>query len=156
MQKKPNFDKMQPRPGQNLNVINDVLKAVDYFDIPVRPAENTLQRISAQELLPPSVATPVPLEVQINPHEPDYVLDQRIEFLDKMRQANDPDAPRGSRTGIPSRKSLTMSEMKLTTILSWMSACGSGWRATLPPSCWPLLIFPCLMLLATKSGPLRA
>ena len=80
-QKKPDLDKIADRPGHKVAVVNQVHKKTDmeFFDIPTRPDEATLRRISAAELLPPPTSAPVPLDFEFNPHEENYVADQRME-----------------------------------------------------------------------------
>ena len=84
----PDMDK--PRKGQTIVVGNDDL---DFEDEAQRPDDNTLQRISFADLVPPPSSDPVPLDFSMPSNIPDFVKEQRIEFLIVQRKANCPNEP---------------------------------------------------------------
>ena len=63
-QKAPDFEKMKPRVGQELEVLNEALDIGDEIFIPDRPAEHTLPKLNSRDLLPPSSTAPIPLEYE--------------------------------------------------------------------------------------------
>ena len=79
--KAPDFDKMKPRIGQELEVLNEALDIGDEIFIPERPAEHTLPKLSSRDLLPPSSTAPIPLEYEHEEGDHEYVQERRIEFL---------------------------------------------------------------------------
>ena len=60
-----------------------------FDDLPERPDESTLRRISLKELLPPATSAPVPLDMELDGKELSFVANQRIEFLVIMRKEGD-------------------------------------------------------------------
>ena len=88
---KPDFEKQKDREGQHVEIVEEWVDFTDetFEDLPERPAENTLRRISLKELLPPATSTPVPLDIEIDVEELSFVANQRIEFLVLMRKDGD-------------------------------------------------------------------
>ena len=60
--------------------------------IPTRPAESTLPRMTAKDLLPPPSSKLQPLDYYANP-DLDFVQEQNIEFVVMQRTEGDPKAP---------------------------------------------------------------
>ena len=54
-----------------------------------RPEESTLQRIDFKDLLPPASSTEVPSDFQFDPTLPEYVREQKIEFLLVQKATDD-------------------------------------------------------------------
>ena len=88
---KPDFEKQKDREGQHVEVVEEWVDLTEetFDDLPERPAENTLRRISLKELLPPATSIPVPLDMEIDGEELTFVANQRIEFLVLMRKDGD-------------------------------------------------------------------
>ena len=95
-QKPPDLAKIAPRVGQDLEVIDSV---IDYeqedFSVPDRPEESNLRRLTHTELLPPPSSRPVPLDLDFDPSAPEFVSQQKIEFLILMKSDSDPSIPWG-------------------------------------------------------------
>ena len=89
--KKPDFEKQKEREGQHVEIVEQWMDFTDetFDELPERPDESTLRRISLQELLPPATSTPVPLDMELDGEELTFVANQRIEFLVLMRKAGD-------------------------------------------------------------------
>ena len=85
---KPDFEKQKDREGQHVEVVEEWVDLTEetFDDLPERPAENTLRRISLKELLPPATSVPVPLDMELDGEELTFVANQRIEFLVLMRK----------------------------------------------------------------------
>ena len=96
-QKPPDLDTLQARTGQDLCILDDEIdfSAETFADIPVRPAEATLKRLTQSELLPPPSSYPVPYDLVVDPNAPEFVAKQRIEFLVLMKHAKDSNLPWG-------------------------------------------------------------
>ena len=88
---KPDFEKQKDRVGQHVEVVEEWVDLTEetFDDLPERPAENTLRRISLKELFPPATSMPVPLDMEIDGDELSFVANQRIEFLVLMRKEGD-------------------------------------------------------------------
>ena len=91
----PDFSKLKARDGEKLEVIQEWFnfEDEDFDDIPARPDENTLRKITADELLPPPSDQIVPLDFVLDGQEHSFVANQRIEFLVLRRPVLDSDAP---------------------------------------------------------------
>ena len=78
---KPDFEKQKEREGQHVEIVEEWVDLTDetFEDLPERPAENTLHRISLKELLPPATSVPVPMDMEIDGKELSFVANQRIE-----------------------------------------------------------------------------
>ena len=91
-QNKPDPANQKAGKGQELKVNTGKFTA-DEFDlaepVPVRPDATTLRRITEEELRPPPSSMLVPLEPTYN--LPDFVTDQRIEFLIVVRSESAPE-----------------------------------------------------------------
>ena len=96
-QKAPDLNNIAPRLGQDIQVIDDELdlESADYDCLPVRPDEASLKRLTHKELLPPPSSHPVPLDLQIDLDAPEFVANQRIEFLVIMKKIGDRHTPWG-------------------------------------------------------------
>ena len=88
---KPDFEKQKDREGQHVEIVEEWVDLTEetFEDLPERPAENTLRRISLKELLPPATSVPVPLDMELDGEELAFVANQRIEFLVIMRKDGD-------------------------------------------------------------------
>ena len=96
-QNRPAPENLKPGKGQDLKIGVDKFLASD-FDYegdapPVRPDPSSLRRLTADELLPPPSNLPIPLEP--NQDLPEFVQEQRIEFLVVIRPTNDANADWG-------------------------------------------------------------
>ena len=70
--------------GQELQFLRNCYEEDEFkeFDIiPDRPAEQSLRQITNTELLPPPSDMPLPLDPPHDPDLPEFVSEQRIEFL---------------------------------------------------------------------------
>ena len=87
-QKAPDLDNLPTRIGQNIIPEDKFLdfESADFDNLPVRPEESTLRRLTAAELLPPPSSYPVPLDLDVDPDAPEFVSSQRIEFLVIMKK----------------------------------------------------------------------
>ena len=95
-QKPPDLDNLTPRIGQDLKVVNSTLNYEEEdFTVPARPDEASLRRITHAELLPPPSSRPVPLDLEFDPDAPEFVSQQRIEFLILMKTESDSTIPWG-------------------------------------------------------------
>ena len=96
-QRAPDLQNLTPRIGQDIQVIDDCLdlETADFDCLPVRPEEHTLQNLSHRDLLPPPSSHPVPLDLVVDPNAPEFVSNQRIEFLVIMRKEGDQQSPWG-------------------------------------------------------------
>ena len=95
-QKPPDLDNLTPRIGQDLKVVNSTLNYEEEdFPVPARPDEASLRRITPAELLPPPSSRPVPLDLEFDPDAPEFVSQQRIEFLILMKTEADSTIPWG-------------------------------------------------------------
>ena len=94
-QKAPDFDKVKPRIGQELEVLNETLDIGDEIFLPERPAEHTLPKLTSKDLLPPSSTAPIPLEYEHGEHDHECVQERRIEFLVMKKSMNDKTIPVG-------------------------------------------------------------
>ena len=103
-QKAPDLDNLPTRIGQEIIPEDKFLdfEAADFDNLPVRPEESTLRRLTAAELLPPPSSYPVPLDLDIDPDAPEFVSSQRIEFLVIMKKEGDSADP----WGIPDQEQL--------------------------------------------------
>ena len=75
--------------GQQLQFLKQVFDEDDFDEddvVPVRPDDKTLRRITTDELLPPPSDKPVPLDLTVDPDLPEFVSEQRIEFLVMARK----------------------------------------------------------------------
>ena len=88
---KPDFEKQKDREGQHVEVVEEWVDLTEeiFDDLPERPAEITLRRISLKELLPPATLVPVQLDMELDGEELTFVANQRIEFLVLMRKDGD-------------------------------------------------------------------
>ena len=91
-QKAPDLDKMKPRVGQDLEVLNEVLDIGEQILAPDRPEEQSLHRLTSRDLLPPASTAPVPLDYEHDPNDHDFVQERRIEFLVMMKSRTNPTA----------------------------------------------------------------
>ena len=57
-----------------------------------RPAESSLQKVDFKDLLPPPSSRPVAIDFEFDPSLPEFVREQRIEFLLVQRPKNSADA----------------------------------------------------------------
>ena len=98
---KPDFKKQKDREGQHVEIVEEWVDFTEetFNELPERPAESTLRRISLKELLPPAPSTPVPLDMELDGEELSFVANQRIEFLVIMRKDGDAKTNVQSRTG---------------------------------------------------------
>ena len=89
--RKPDFEKQKEREGQHVEIVEQWMDFTDetFDELPERPEESTLRRISLQELLPPATSAPVPLDLELDGEELAFVANQRIEFLVLMRKDGD-------------------------------------------------------------------
>ena len=101
---KPDFEKQKEREGQHVEVVEEWIDLTEetFDDLPERPAESTLRRITLKELLPPATSVPVPLDMELDGEELSFVANQRIEFLVLMRR----DGDAKSSWGFPSESQL--------------------------------------------------
>ena len=84
-QKAPDLEKMKPRMGQDLEILNETLDIGDQIIAPERPAEQSLHKLTPKDVLPPSSTSPIPLEYEHDPSDHDFVQERRIEFLVMMK-----------------------------------------------------------------------
>ena len=54
-----------------------------------------LRRLTQTELLPPPSSRPVPLDLEVDPNAPEFVSQQKIEFLILMKSDSDTSLPWG-------------------------------------------------------------
>ena len=96
-QKLPDLDTLQARKGQELNILDAEIDFITetFSDIPVRPQESTLKKLTQSELLPPPFSYPVPFDLAVDANAPEFVAKQRIEFLVLMKHSNDSSLPWG-------------------------------------------------------------
>ena len=94
-QKAPDLDKMKPRIGQELEVINEALDIGEEIFIPERPAEQSLPKLSSRNLLPPSSTAPIPLEYEHGIGDHEYAQERRIEFLVMKKSRTNRTIPAG-------------------------------------------------------------
>ena len=89
--RKPDFEKQKEREGQHVEIVEQWMDFTEesFKDLPERPEESPLRRISLQELLPPATSAPVPLDLELDGEELSFVANQRIEFLVLMRKEGD-------------------------------------------------------------------
>ena len=95
--RKPDFEKQKEREGQHVEIVEQWMDFTNdtFDDLPERPDESTLRRISLKELLPPATSVPVPLDMELDGEELTFVANQRIEFLVIMRKEGDAKASWG-------------------------------------------------------------
>ena len=95
-QRPPDLTNLAPHVGQNIQVVDSV---IDYdeedYTVPVRPQESTLRRLTQAELLPPPSSRPVPLDLEVDPNSPEFVTQQKIEFLILMKSETNTAQPWG-------------------------------------------------------------
>ena len=75
--------------GQELLFLKNKFTEEDFDEediIPDRPEEQTLRRLTTAELLPPPSDMPISLDNSMDPDLPEFVTEQRIEFLVMERQ----------------------------------------------------------------------
>ena len=77
------------RKGQSMDVVDKDIVVGD--PLPERPAENTLEKITMEALLPPPTTQPIALDGGNDPKEQSYVKEQSIEFL-LLQKADTPNA----------------------------------------------------------------
>ena len=89
--RKTDFEKQKEREGQHVEIVEQWMDFTNetFEELPERPDESTLRRISLQELLPPATSAPVPLDMELDGEELTFVAYQRIEFLVIMRKEGD-------------------------------------------------------------------
>ena len=76
----PDFEKLKPRPGQSLEVVNEDLDIGLLAETPDRPDEQSLERVPDHVLLLPESTSMVPLDFQMDYTLPEFVKEQRIEL----------------------------------------------------------------------------
>ena len=89
-QKAPDLEKMKPRIGQDLEVLNETLDIGDQIIAPIRPAEKDLPRLTSKDLLPPSSTAPVPIDYEHADGDHEFVQERRVEFLVMMKSRTNP------------------------------------------------------------------
>ena len=74
-QKPPDLTTIQARTGQDLNILDDELdfSQEKFEDIPVRPEESSLKKLTQSELLLPPSSYPVPFDLQLDANAPEFV-----------------------------------------------------------------------------------
>ena len=79
-QKPPDLDSLQARTGQALDILDTEIdfSKETFSDIPVRPQESSLKKLTQSELLPPPSSYPVPFDLVVDPSAPEFVAKQRI------------------------------------------------------------------------------
>ena len=85
-QRPPDIEKMKPRTGQTLEILNESLDIGDLVQLTACPPEHTLPRLTSRDLLPPSSTEPVPLDYKEDPSDHVYVQERSIEFLVMARK----------------------------------------------------------------------
>ena len=89
-QKAPDLEKMKPRIGQDLEVVNEALDIGEQVIAPERPAEKDLPRLTSKDLLPPSSTAPVPIDYEHEEGAHEFVQERRVEFLIMMKSRTNP------------------------------------------------------------------
>ena len=87
-QKPPTEDNLYAGKGQNVKLFNNNYTMDAFEDIPDRPPEDTLPKLTQTDFLPPASTAIVPLDYQVDPNAPAFVREQNVEFLVLMKPAN--------------------------------------------------------------------
>ena len=87
-QKPPTEDNLYAGKGQKVKLYNDNYTMGAFDDLPDRPPEDSLPRLTQTDFLPPASTDIIPLDFQVDPNLPTYVREQNVEFLVLMKSGS--------------------------------------------------------------------